>query len=370
MELLLWVLGVVLFIVVLMLSVAVHEGGHLVAARSLGLSVKKFFVGFGPTLISRKWGNTEYGIKGIPLGGFVQVEDDATEDEAERMLLSNVSPWKRIIVFVAGPAVNIVIGLLILYGSLLVYPVNQLSSTVDQVNDGGAKAAGIMAGDDILAINGQNVDNGEFVGDVLKAHAGPHDVVTVTVERNGQTFPVQAQLDDHMLGVQVAFEEVHLAPVAAAVHLGDYMVTTFEHVIMLPTKVVPLIEAMAPGQDLPENAPGSMIQAGNTYGDTMATPDLLPEDKVQQFVFYTGAINLGLGLINLVLPFLPLDGGRILIAFIDMFRGFWARVRAKEYTPLGTKTVGIMTAVTGVVLMGFFLLVMVSDVIHIARGNL
>lgn len=378
MELMWWLLGVALFIVILMVSVAVHEGGHLVAARAVGLTVKKFFVGFGPTLFSRTWRGTEYGFKGIPLGGFVQIQDDATEDEAEKMLLSNVTPWKRIIVFMAGPMVNIVIGVAILYGTLLVYPINQINAQVETVNAvstdesvaSGAASAGILEGDEFIEVNGVVMEEGQHVADVLKETTGPQGTAHVIVERNGEQVPLEIPLKDHMMGVTVGFDEVYLGPVEAAEQLGVYTVNAANAVWAIPSKIPGIIENLAPGQEPDPEAPGSVISAGNAYGDTMATPLLETEDKVRQFIVYTGAINVGLGFINLLIPFLPLDGGRILIAFIDIIRGAWSKMFSKKYTPLPTKTIGVMTAITGVAVMGFMLLVMVSDVVHIFRGNI
>src|SRR5689334_13539529 len=176
-----FVLGIIAFALCILLSVALHECGHMWVARATGMKVRRYFVGFGPTLWSihrpNKLGSTEYGIKAIPLGGFcdiagmTSVDEIAPEDEPYAMYKQKV--WKRVFVLFAGPAMNVIIGLAIIYGMAvsgglpsLHPPASAMSAVVTKTScvapevekgklgdcsgEGPAAAAGIKDGDVIV----------------------------------------------------------------------------------------------------------------------------------------------------------------------------------------------------------------------------
>src|SRR5699024_774141 len=111
--------GIVLFALGICISVALHEAGHMVAAKSFGMKVRRYFVGFGPTVFSFRRGETEYGLKWIPLGGFCDIAgmtnlDEVTASEAPRAMW-RYKVWKRTVVMVAGSATHFVLGFVVLY---------------------------------------------------------------------------------------------------------------------------------------------------------------------------------------------------------------------------------------------------------------
>ena len=122
-----WIIGVAFFALCILVSVALHECGHMWAARATGMKVRRYFVGFGPTLWSthrpNKLGYTEYGVKAVPLGGFCDIagmtaiDEIAPEDQPYAMYRQKT--WKRVLVLFAGPAMNFVIGLVLIYGMAL-----------------------------------------------------------------------------------------------------------------------------------------------------------------------------------------------------------------------------------------------------------
>jgi len=122
-------LGIVLFALAILVSVALHECGHMWVARATGMKVRRYFVGFGPTLWStrrpNKLGSTEYGIKAVPLGGFCDIagmtaiEDLPAEDQPYAMYKQKT--WKRVAVLFAGPAMNFIIGLVLIYAIAVVW---------------------------------------------------------------------------------------------------------------------------------------------------------------------------------------------------------------------------------------------------------
>lgn len=124
-----FVIGIVLFALAILVSVALHECGHMWVARATGMKVRRYFVGFGPTLWStmrpNKLGSTEYGVKAIPLGGFCDIAGmtsvDTLRPADEPYAMYKQQTWKRVAVLFAGPAMNFIIGLVLVYGIALVW---------------------------------------------------------------------------------------------------------------------------------------------------------------------------------------------------------------------------------------------------------
>src|SRR5882724_1638172 len=115
--------GLVLFALAIVISVCLHEAGHMVTAKMFGMKVTRYFVGFGPTLWSFKRGETEYGLKAIPLGGFVKIvgmtpQDDDVEPGDEARAMWRYPVWKRTIVMSAGSATHFVLGFVLLWITL------------------------------------------------------------------------------------------------------------------------------------------------------------------------------------------------------------------------------------------------------------
>jgi membrane-associated protease RseP (regulator of RpoE activity) len=221
------VLGTALFALAILVSVSLHEAGHMGTAKAFGMKVSRYFVGFGPTLWSVKKGETEYGIKGIPLGGFVKIvgmtpQDDDVDPEDEPRAMWKFPVWKRTVVMLAGSAAHFVLGFVILWGlfAFVALPDQEKLSTqraaIGSVSPciaaewqydpatgrlvdcdpatspaSPAKQAALQPGDVITAIDGREVTSWVATTDVIRASAGK--TLTLTVDRNGvaQTIPVQ-----------------------------------------------------------------------------------------------------------------------------------------------------------------------------------
>src|SRR6185312_2989336 len=144
------------------LLIVLHEGGHFVAAKATGMRVERFFLFFGPTLWSFKRGETEYGVKSIPLGGYVKITGMNPEEEVppehEERAYYRQPVWKRIVVVAAGPAVNIVLAFAILFFVFSLSAEEQNQSVGEVVAK--SPAAGILkAGDKIVAVDGKRFPN-------------------------------------------------------------------------------------------------------------------------------------------------------------------------------------------------------------------
>ena len=232
-----FILGVVIIVVGLALSIGLHEIGHLVPAKLFGVKVTQYMIGFGPTLWSRRRGETEYGMKAIPLGGYISMigmfppargerakadstgffrglvqdaRDSSTEsitagDEHRAFYLLPV--WKRVIVMFGGPFMNLVLAVL-LFGVLLMgFGVAQASTTVASVSEcalpatserqtcepgdpaAPGAAAGIEPGDRILSVAGEPIDDWSESTAIIREHAG--EPVAFVVERDGDTVELE-----------------------------------------------------------------------------------------------------------------------------------------------------------------------------------
>jgi len=408
MTVLLFILGILLFLLMLMTSVALHEGGHMAVAKIFKLNVPKFFIGFGKTLWSFKTDKTEYGIKMLPLGGFVQIEDknvakpdvsdlenkvndETLSDEerkkakkelkkrmenytAEKGLLSHVEPWKRILVYLAGPAVNIVLGTALIYGVLMGFNTMVVNNTVETVNSCStisegqsceAEKAGLQPGDTITAIDGNAVKMTENLSPYLVGK----DEVSLTIQRGSEEINVESGVVNGFLGINLTPEIRSLTFAESTDTIQEVFVQNLIALSELPAKIPAVAEQTFVGGERDPEAPSSLVYAGKSYGDTSADMELPAKSKIQILLTYSALINLALGLLNLVFV-LPLDGGRILIAIIDQFKIWFARIFRKEYRPVGVWEVTAMTATTGLMIFALMGLLMVSDVVNIIRGQI
>ena len=191
-----FVIGIVLFALAILVSVALHECGHMWVARATGMKVRRYFVGFGPTVWStlrpNRLGYTEYGLKAVPAGGFCDIAgmtsvEELTPEESPYAMYKQKT-WKRVAVLFAGPAMNFVIGLVLIYGIAVAWGLPNLhppttaivgeTSCVAEVTKGKlgdctgygpAAAAGIQAGDNVVKVGATDVKNfDEMVAAVQK----------------------------------------------------------------------------------------------------------------------------------------------------------------------------------------------------------
>jgi membrane-associated protease RseP (regulator of RpoE activity) len=367
MEILGWIIGVLLFLLAISFSVGIHEGGHMAAARLFKISVPRFFIGFGPTLWARKKNGTEYGVKAIPLGGFVLIEDETQpEDSVERSMLSHVTPWKRFCIFAAGPAVNISFGIMLLIAVLLIQPYKQVLPITESINPCtgsetcGAAKAGFLPGDKIIMMDGVRIETiDDMWGEFKKSGSD------VTVLRDGKEVQLKAFADDSgKIGINMAHTEKNRSFIESIKGTGNILMMNLESISELPRKIPNLYHAVSGTEERDADSISSIISVGKTYGDTVSEtePQEDSPSKPMLLLTYTALLNLGLGFVNL-LPGLPLDGGRIVIAFVDAMRSLWAKIKRSVYTPVPYKWVSAMNMVTGFTLFSIMALVVLADLV-------
>jgi membrane-associated protease RseP (regulator of RpoE activity) len=200
-------LGVILFALGLGLSVAVHEFGHLLTAKAFGMKARRYFIGFGPKLFSFRLGETEYGLKALPAGGFVDIEGFAHVEELARedgpRAFWRYPAWKRFVVLVSGSLTHFIIAFVILYCSALTFGLptskaivgsvtkcvpnedkkgNALSCTGDA---GPAYQLGLKKGDEITAVDGKKVKDYDSLVTTLRSKPGQR--ITLTYKHDGHT---------------------------------------------------------------------------------------------------------------------------------------------------------------------------------------
>lgn len=351
----------------LMTSVGLHEAGHMVAAKKLGVKVPEFFIGFGTKIFSFKRGDTEYGLRTIPAGGYVRLVDENVEKgNPEREMLSNIAPWKRQIIYFAGPLVNLILGFILIFGVLVSFAYEQPSTTLKSVNSCtteevacGALKAGMEKGDNVTSIDGVPVNSSEELAPLLKDKKN----VDITAVRNGETINFEnVVIADNRFGVYLEWEDAYRTPMEALTQTGLLVKKSGEAILSIPQQIPGLLATVFQGAERDPEGLGSVVGAGKTYGDVAATEKLDLEGKARTFLLIAGGLNLSLGVINL-LPIPPLDGGRMLTAFIDSIRIRIARIRKKEYSPTPYNVIKWFTVIPAIGIFALMALLVVADIV-------
>lgn len=365
MNVLYWILGLISFIVIMAISIAMHEGSHMLAAKALKIPVPKFFIGFGPTIWSKEYKGTEYGIKAIPLGGFVKVVDTNQEEGTpERELLSYITPWKRIIVFIAGALMNLVLGISLLFGLLMTTPIQTITSKVNSVNtcqveanNCSASKSELKANDQLISINGINVQDPNNISSALQS------TNTIVVLRDNKTITlhnVKTNADKH-LGIMLATSENNRNFTESVNYINNYLHRSLHVMATIPDQVPNLAKSITGQEKRSPDSVSSVVGAGQSYADTAASNNIDTNRKVKTILLYSAILNIGLGIAN-ILPMMPLDGGRIMIAVFDTFKIIFSKISRRKYNPVSNKTIMAITAVTGTMVGLFMMLTILADI--------
>jgi len=368
--------GVVLFALGIAVSIALHEFGHLVIAKAFGMKVRRYYIGFGPKLFSFRRGETEYGLKAVPAGGFCDIAgmtalDEVTPDEESRAMYKQ-SAWKRIAVMMGGPVTHFALGMVLVYVLALGYGLPNISAPTTAVvgevtcaaptqaakstdpatsyalapctGAGPAEAAGIQPGDVITAVNGLATPT---FADVVRATQPLTGSATFTVTRSGQTLvlPVQiAQVQRYVtstgspdptlttvgaVGVSaMRYGPVRYNPLSAipgtVAFTGTMFSQTLQGLANFPQKIPAVVKAIGGGQR-GTDTPISVVGASRIGGE------VAQRGLWEVFILLLAGLNFFIGVFNL-LPLLPLDGGHMAVTAYEKVRNL---MRVRRGKPIG-----------------------------------
>ena len=472
---LLYIFGILIVVIGIAVSIALHEIGHLIPAKLFGVKVTQYMVGFGKTLWSKRKGETEYGIKAIPLGGYVAMigmyppkkpgeapresttgflnsvveerpdvirrhpSDVTTEldrigdtdpdetvvtrrgiagmvDEARQASAETIAEgeegrtfyglpvWKKIIIMLGGPFMNLVLAFVFFGIVLMGFGVPQYSTTVSTVSEClipassdastcGAEdpqapgaAAGLRPGDQVLAIDGTPVADWQQLRDTVSA--SPGIPLQLTIERGGAEqvltiTPAESQRwatddagqvieDEHgdpvvetvgMIGISPGTEVVQQPLSEVPAYVGENVRLVAGVILNLPQRMVAVWNAAFGAEERELDGPMSVVGVGRIAGEVVSMEEQPVAARAQMVVGLLGSLNVALFVFNLV-PLMPLDGGHIAGALYEGLKRGWAKIRRKpDPGPIDTAKMVPVTFFVVVLLGAMSLLLIYADIV-------
>ena len=393
------IIGVLAFVVALLLSVMIHEAGHYLTAKRFGMKVTEFFLGFGQKIWSTQRGETEFGIKAIPAGGYCRIvgmssREELSEADQDRAFIK-AGVGQRLIVLGAGSFLHFVIGFVLLLTLFLSVGLTSVTSTVEKVSEcipqkasevcsakstpSPAKNVGILAGDKIIRVDGKSYKDWSDVVSVIRASAGKE--LTITVERNGAPVdiavtPASRDLNGKVIGVLGVVNKVGTityGPVDAVSRAGKFTGQILQNsatsLVSLPSKIPNLISQTFGGEKRDAEGLVGVVGVARVSGETANTKALTVREKIATFILIIASLNLFVGMFNL-LPLLPLDGGHMAVAIVDGVRNFLARRRGlAKPAPFDVERLTPITMVVFVLMASLSILLLTADIFNPIRMN-
>jgi membrane-associated protease RseP (regulator of RpoE activity) len=399
-----YIIGVVLFALCIGVSLALHEAGHLLSAKAFGMKVRRYFVGFGPRIWSFRRGETEYGLKAIPVGGFCDIAGMTTLDEVdpedEPRAMWRQKTWKRTAVMATGPFTHFLLGFIVLYLMAVTFGlpnvtekpvlsqvsncVHDATTTAQLANQscrpgetGPAQSAGLRQGDEVLSVDGVSTPTWTAMVNEIQDSEGPtpfvirrgDETLRLTVDIPKVSRPVtndQGKTEVAQVGVAgvsatTSFDYTAWSAIGGtASFAGDLFNQTFHKLVEFPQRIPAVVKAIFGGERDPET-PVSVVGASRIGGEAVEA------GLWQLFLLLLAGLNFFMGVFNL-LPLLPLDGGHIAIIWYEHVRNWLRDRRGKtaaapvDYTKLSSITM-VLVLVGGAVL----LLTVTADIVNPIR---
>lgn len=344
----------ILTLLFLTFFVVLHEYGHYISARRSKIAVSEFFVGFGPKIFSFKRGNTEYGLKAIPLGGYVKIpgmdESEDTTGYESTEVFHNAKWTTKFYIAISGILVNFLTAWLILFAILSTNGVNvptlEISNTGTSV-EGNITApsvsAGLLPGDKIVSFSEIPVASWDELVTIIEENPGKE--VSITFLRNGNLLDsktvlesrtlnnqkvgylgVTPTIENEKIGLISAFKSTTILEAQMTIAAVDGIITLFS-----PENIKILLGTYT-GQEVPDE-----VRPLSPIGLARAGSQIAEESYINLFSLLA-FVNIFLAVFN-ALPFIPLDGGRVVLALIEGVTG--KKVSDKKLYPIAALVVGI-----------------------------
>lgn len=314
---------IVAAVIVLGLLILFHELGHFLVAKWCGVGVVKFSIGFGPVLIGKKIGGTEYAISAIPLGGFVKMVGEDPEEEvaaSDRSIAFQSQPlWKRFAIVFAGPFANLLFAfaafslVFSLYGARVPTDAPKVGNVLPDMP---AALAGVKPGDVVRQVNGKPISTWEELSRTIR-QSGPQTLM-LSIERNGERLEIAVTPKEreeknlfgevtgkaYLIGIERGLEQVDVNTLEA---IGMGAQQTAWWVATIFTSLAKMIQGKIPASEI-----GGPILIAQAAGEQARL-------GLEYLLNFMAVISVNLGVLNL-LPVPILDGGHLLFFAIEAVR--------------------------------------------------
>ncbi len=336
----------------------IHELGHFLFAKWCGVRVLKFSIGFGPKILGRKIGETEYLLSAIPLGGYVKMYGEDTGEEVidKKRSFKHQPVYKKIIIVLAGPLFNI-LGAVLLFWVIFVHGIPVLKPVIGEVMvKSPAQIAGLEKGDRVLEINGQKITNWFDMAQLIQQN--PENSLKFKIQR-GEEFKIieikpELKITKNLFGEQIRIGQIGVKPAEEffiqkedpLTALNKSIAKCYEIVELTYLTIVKIFQRVVSTEVI-----GGPILIFQAAGKTA-------EQGLISFLSFAAIISINLGVLNL-LPIPVLDGGHIVFFIIEAIRR----------KPLNEKFIAISQRIGIAFLLGLMLLAFYNDIFRLLNPD-
>jgi regulator of sigma E protease len=338
------ILSIILTLVILGIIIFIHELGHFATSKFFGIPVSEFALGMGPKITSFKWKGTEYSLRAIPMGGFVNIEGIEVGDTSETGFNAK-KPYQRFIVLFAGVFMNFILAFVVLLALFIGNGENRIdkSNRIGGVLEESGSYNKILENDRIISIDGKKIEQWDDILNSMKNYNG-NGIAIIEIDRNGKKITENIEMvkidEVYKLGVSPAYNHINYSLINGVIRAGEecvnIVVLTFKGFGMIFSGVITSEEVSGPVGMV------KVVKGFMGYG-------ILP------LIYLVAFLSMNVGVMNL-LPIPALDGGRILFVIFE-------KVGIKVDKALEEKIHKVGMAI----LLTLIILLTINDVLNIGK---